>query len=97
MSHHAATPRGYAAPTIGHFFAYDRAGSIAVYARAVRRLAETYDTCPDRFTVEKLEGRFAALVTPHSWSTAMADRNGLQFFWQHILKRDSQWVKVIIV
>lgn len=73
------------------------ASTIDVYARAVRRLAETYDTCPDRLTVEQLEGYFAALVTSHSWSTVKVDRNGLQFFWQPILKRDWQWVKIIKV
>ncbi len=29
-----------------------------------------------------------------SWSTVKVDRNGLQFFYQHILKRDWQWVDI---
>ena len=66
-----------------------------VYARAVRRLAQRYDCCPDRLTTEHLETHFAKLVESHSWSTVKVDRNGLQFFNKHILKRDWSWVKII--
>jgi integrase len=66
-----------------------------VYARAVRRLAEHYDRCPDRLTTEQLESYFAELVKSHSWSTVKVDRNGLQFFWKHVLKREGQWVQII--
>ena len=38
---------------------------------------------------------FAELVNSHSWSTVKVDRNGLQFFWKHVLKRDWQWVEMI--
>lgn len=71
--------------------------TIDVYARAVRRLAEYYDSCPDQLTTEQLEVYFAALVESHSWSTVKVDRNGLQFFWQHVLKRDWRWVEIIKV
>ena len=73
------------------------ASTIDVYARAVRRIAKHYDCCPDQLTLEQLEIYFAELVESHSWSTVKVDRNGLQFFWQHILKRDWQWVKIIKV
>ena len=69
--------------------------TIDVYARAVRRLAEYYDCCPDQLSIDQLESYFAALVESHSWSTVKVDRNGLQFFWRHILKRDWRWVEMI--
>jgi integrase len=69
--------------------------TIDVYARAVRRVAQHYDCCPDRLSVEQLEIYFAQLVKSHSWSTVKVDRNGLQFFWQFVLKRDWQWLEII--
>ncbi len=69
--------------------------TIDVYARAVRRVAQHYDCCPDRLTSEQLEAHFAELVESHSWSTVKVDRNGLQFFYKHVLKRDWSWVKII--
>ncbi len=66
-----------------------------VYARAVRRVANYYDCCPDRLTTEQLEVHFAELIESHSWSTVKVDRNGLQFFRKYILKRDWQWVEMI--
>jgi len=71
------------------------ASTIDVYARAVRRLATYYDCVPDQLSVEQLEIYFAALVDSHSWATVRVDRNGLQFFWQHVLKMDWDWVKII--
>jgi integrase/recombinase XerD len=71
------------------------ASTIDVYARAVRRVAAHYDCCPDQLTTEQLEAYFAQLVDSHSWSTVKIDRNGLQFFWKHILKRDWSWVEII--
>lgn len=69
--------------------------TIDVYARAVRRLAEYYDCCPDQLSVAQLELYFAALVESHSWSTVKVDRNGLHFFWRYVLKRDWRWVEII--
>jgi integrase/recombinase XerD len=71
--------------------------TIDVYARAVRRVAEHFDCCPDRLTTEQLEIYFSALVDSHSWSTVKIDRIGLQFFWQHILKLDWRWIEIIKV
>ena len=71
------------------------ASTIDVYARAVRRVAAHFACCPDQLTTEQLEAYFSQLVDSHSWSTVKFDRNGLQFFWQHILKRDWSWVKII--
>ncbi|MCK4623208.1 MAG: site-specific integrase [Desulfuromonadales bacterium] len=69
--------------------------TIDVYARAVRRVANHFDCCPDRLTPEQLEVYFGLLVDSHSWSTVKVDRNGLQFFWKHVLKLDWQWVNII--
>jgi integrase len=69
--------------------------TIDVYARAVRRLAYHFDCCPDRLTTEQLETYFAELVESHSWSTVKVDRNGLQFFWRHVLKRDWSWLDIV--
>ena len=66
-----------------------------VYARAVRRVTAYYDCCPDRLTTEQLETYFAALVDSHSWSTVKVDRNGLQCFWKHVLKRDWSWLEIV--
>ena len=64
----------------------------------MRRLAKDYDSGPDQLTLEQLEVYFApALVASHSWSTVKVDRNGLQFFWQYVLKRDWRWVESIKV
>ena len=69
--------------------------TIDVYARAVRRVTLHFDCCPDRLTPEQLEVYFGELVESHSWSTVKVDRNGLQFFWRHVLKLDWQWVNII--
>ncbi len=54
--------------------------TIDVYARAVRRISQHFDCCPDRLGIQQLEVYFAELVESHSWSTVKVDRNGLQFF-----------------
>ncbi len=69
--------------------------TIDAYARAVRRVSEHFDCCPDQLTPEQLETYFADLVETHSWSTVKVDRNGLQFYWRYVLKRDWQWVNII--
>ena len=69
--------------------------TIDAYARAVRRISKHFDCCPDQLIPEQLETYFGELVDSHSWSTVKIDRNGLQFFWQHVLKRDWQWVDII--
>jgi len=69
--------------------------TIDAYARAVRRITDVFDCCPDRLTIEQRGRYFAALVQSHSWSTVKVDRNGLQFFWKHVLQRDWQWINII--
>jgi len=69
--------------------------TIEAYSRAVRRISEYFDCCPDQLTPEQLEIYFARLVDTHSWSTVKVDRLGLQFYWRHVLKLDWQWVNII--
>ena len=69
--------------------------TIEAYARAVRRITEHFDCCPDKLTMEQREQFFSDLVKTHSWSTVKIDRNGLQFFWKHVLKRDWEWVNFV--
>ena len=69
--------------------------TIDAYSRAVRRISEYFDCCPDLLTLEQREIYFAQLVESHSWSTVKVDRNGLQFFWKHVLKQDWQWVRIV--
>ena len=71
--------------------------TIDAYARAVRRISEHFDCCPDQLSMEQREKYFSDLVKSHSWSTVKIDRNGLQFFWKHVLERDWQWVKIVKV
>ena len=67
--------------------------TIDAYSRVIRRIRDYFDCCPDQLTPEQLETYFAKLVETHSWSTVKIDRNGLQFFWRYVLKRDWDWAQ----
>ena len=69
--------------------------TIEAYSRAVRRVRDHFDCCPDQLTPEQLEIYFGELVDTHSWSTVKIDRNGLHFFWRYVLKRDWNWIHII--
>ncbi len=69
--------------------------TIDAYSRAVRRIRDHYDCCPDKLTREQLENYFGDLVESHSWSTVKIDRLGLMFFWKHVLERDWQWLDIV--
>ncbi len=69
--------------------------TIDAYSRGVRRVAEYFDCCLDTLTTEQFEIYFGQLVKSHSWSTVKVDRNGLQFLWKHVLKRDWQWLNIV--
>ena len=69
--------------------------TIDAYSRAVRRVSEYFDCCPDKLTQKQLEVYFGELVDSHSWSTVKVDRLGLMFFWKHVLKADWQWVNML--
>lgn len=69
--------------------------TIDVYSRAVRRISEFYDLCPDRLNQDHLKEYFNSLVKSHSWSTVKTDRNGLQFFYKHIINKAWVWVDIV--
>ena len=69
--------------------------TIDAYSRAIRRVRDYFDCCPDKLKPEQLEKYFADLVDSHSWSTVKIDRLGLQFFWKHVLKLDWKWVDIV--
>jgi site-specific recombinase XerD len=71
------------------------ATTIDAYSRALRRITEYFDLCPDRLTPDHLKDYFTALVKSHSWSTVKVDRNGLQFFYKHILNKKWAWVDIV--
>ncbi len=70
-------------------------GTIDNYARAVRRITQYFDCCPDKLTPEQLEDYFSQFLDTHSWSTVKVERNGLQFFWRHTLKIDWKWINMV--
>lgn len=72
-----------------------RKSTIDLYSRPLRRVAAFFDRCPDRLTPDDLKTYFAALVESHSWSTVKTDRNGLQFFWKHVLGKHWDFVEII--
>jgi site-specific recombinase XerD len=69
--------------------------TIDAYSRAVRRIATYFDRCPDRLSAEDLKVYFDDLLKTHSWSTIKLDRNGLQFFYKHVLEKQWEWVDII--
>ena len=72
-----------------------RPKTIDAYSRAVRRVADYFDRCPDNLTADELKDYFASLVDSHSWSTVKLDRNGIQFFYRHVLDKPWDWVKIV--
>ena len=69
--------------------------TIDVYSRAVRRITEYFDCCPDRLTTKHFKEHFSNLIQTHSWSTVKVDRNGLQFFYKYVLNKDWQWIDIV--
>jgi len=82
-----------------HLSALKRQGkaeaTIDAYSRAIRRLCEYFDCPPDVLSNEQLEAYFESLISTHSWSTVKVDRNGIQFFYKHVLKREWNWLEII--
>lgn len=82
-----------------HLSALKRQGkaeaTIDAYSRAIRRISEYFDCPPDVLNNEQLEAYFESLITTHSWSTVKVDRNGIQFFYKYVLKREWNWLEII--
>lgn len=72
-----------------------RERTISSYSRAIRRVANYFDRCPDNLTPDELQLYFAALVDSHSWSTVRVDRSGIQFFFKYVLGQEWKWVEII--
>lgn len=69
--------------------------TIDAYSRAIRRVTNHFDCCPDKLNPEQLEDYFADLVESHSWSTVKVDRLGLQHFWKFVLNKEWKWVDIV--
>jgi site-specific recombinase XerD len=69
--------------------------TIDAYSRAIRRVRDYFDCCPDKLKPKDFETYFADLVESHSWSTVKIDRLGLQHFWKFVLKRNWNWVDIV--
>ncbi|WP_324292861.1 tyrosine-type recombinase/integrase [uncultured Desulfobacter sp.] len=69
--------------------------TIDAYSRAVRRVRDYFDCCPDKLKPEQLEDYFADLVVSHSWSTVKIDRLGLQHFWKFVLQKEWEWLNIV--
>jgi site-specific recombinase XerD len=69
--------------------------TIDSYSRSVRHLIRYFDRCPDDLSKDDLRLYFADLVDTHSWSTVKVHRNGIQFFWKHVIKRKWEWVEIV--
>ncbi len=72
-----------------------RPKTIEGYSRGVRRVAEYFDRCPDKLTAADLKKYFASLVKSHSWSTVKLDRNGIGFFYRHVLNKPWEWLNIV--
>ena len=69
--------------------------TIESYAFAVRRVAQYFDRFPDDLTLDELKRYFCDLIDSHSWSAIKIDRNGLRFFYQHVLGQPFPWVDMV--
>ena len=96
---HKAQQKRYQSLYQDHLNALKRQGkskaTIDAYSRAVRRITAHFDRCPDRLTSNDLKDYFTRLVQSHSWSTVKLDRNGLQFFYKHVLNKQWQWIDIV--
>jgi len=66
-----------------------------VDAHALRRITAFFDHCPDTLSVDDLKTFFSSRVETRSWSTVKIDRNGLQFFYKHVLGKKWEWVDIV--
>jgi site-specific recombinase XerD len=69
--------------------------TIDAYTRAVRRLADFVDRCPDNLSIDELKSFFSALINTHSWSTVKLDLNGLRFFYKHVINQELPWIDIV--
>jgi site-specific recombinase XerD len=61
--------------------------TIEAYSRAIRRIANYFDSRIDDLTSEQLLEYFHDLLDRHSWSTVKLDLYGLKFFYSRVLNK----------
>jgi integrase/recombinase XerD len=69
--------------------------TIDAYTRAVRRLANFADRCPDDLSIDELKAFFTMLIDTRSWSTVKLDLNGLRFFYKYVLQQQLPWLDIV--
>jgi integrase/recombinase XerD len=69
--------------------------TIEMYSRALRKVGDYFDCCPDHLTQEQLKAYFLDLATNLSWSSVKVARNAIQFFYKHVLNRPWTWVNIV--
>jgi len=69
--------------------------TIEAYGRAVRRLADFVDDCPDALNVDELNAYFEWLIDNRGWSTVKLDRNGIRFLYEEVLDKTMPWLDMI--
>ncbi len=69
--------------------------TIDAYSRGVRQTTEYYDRCPGTLSKDELKAYFYYLVENRSWSLVKIVRNGLQFYFKHVLEKQWVWVDIV--
>jgi hypothetical protein len=72
-----------------------RPKTIDAYARAMRRIGEYFHYQLHELSEQQLTNYFSDLLAPHSWGTVKLDLYGLQFFYRHLLHRDSDRIRAL--
>lgn len=69
--------------------------TIEAYGRAVRRLSDFINDCPDALSVDVLNAYFEWLIDNRGWSTVKLDRNGIRFFYEEVLGKTMPWLDMV--
>ncbi|MFQ5757683.1 MAG: site-specific integrase [Acidiferrobacterales bacterium] len=69
--------------------------TIEAYSRTMRAVAQFFDRCPDDLSEGELTRYFAQRGACSSWSAVKIDRNGLAFFYKHVVKREMPWITML--
>lgn len=69
--------------------------TIEMYSRALRKVGDYFDCCPDHLTTDQLKAYFLDMATNFSWSSVKVARNAIQFFYKHVLNRPWSWVNIV--
>ncbi|MCG6202613.1 tyrosine-type recombinase/integrase [Psychromonas antarctica] len=69
--------------------------TIDSYSRALRQVAEFFDTCPDQLSAEQLKYYFIYIATYKSWSSVKIARCAIQFCYKYLLNRPWVWVNIV--